>query len=145
MKHNAAISLSLDMTERSRASEKQRRPTAVDDVMLRFAARQAEELGVDFKELLKELSSRSTEWRVRKEGATPQLLQKIDAKLDEIEQARGVKSLRAAKMKEWTELGAELLMLDDDGLHFRKVLAVAREALKAGRKLNDAIDEFHKK
>lgn len=132
------------MAERSRASEKPRRATAVDPFAWRFQQRRAEGLGVDFEALVKELSSRSTEWRVAKGGATPQLLKKVEARLAEIEQERGTAS-RSALLKEWNEVGADLLELDDKSDHFRQALMGAREVLEAGRKLRDALNVFRKK
>jgi hypothetical protein len=145
VKHNSAISFAHDMAERSRPSEKARRPTAIDDVMWRFAERRAEELGVDFRELVTKLSSRPTEWRARAQGATPQLLQKVEARLAEIEEERGVASSRAALLKAWSEMGAELLMIDDDGKLFKEMLESARDVLAAARKLDGAMNAFRKK
>lgn len=113
--------------------------------MWRFAARRADELGVNFDEMVEELSSRSTAWRVRKEGATPQLLEKVESRLSAIEESKGLKSTRGEMLKAWSEIGAELLLLDDEGLHFRQASGVAKDVLSAGKKLHEALSVFRKK
>lgn len=133
------------MPERSRTGEKARRPTAVDDVMWRFAERRALDLGVDFDELLDQVSSRSTAWRSRKQGASPQMLRKVEARLTEIEEERGAKSSRSRLLEEWKDMGAELLLLDDESVHFKQAAAGVREVLAAGRKFQEALAVFRKK
>lgn len=131
------------MTRDPGGGEDSRRPTAVDDVMQRFSQRRAKELGVDWDELAKKHSSRSTAWRAATSGATPKLLRAIDAELTEIEEALGLSKSRGAMLQAWNELGADLLLLDDDGLTFRRVCDGVRKNLQAAKELQAANAVFH--
>jgi hypothetical protein len=143
LKHNTAISFALTVTERSRGSEKRRRSTLLDAVLWRFAEQRATSLGLDFEDVVTEVSSRSTAWRAEKQGATPQLIEKVEERLAEIERERGLPEGLSEKFREWCEVGGQLLLMNEQ--HFDQALDGAREVLDASRKLREGIAVFKKK
>lgn len=122
-------------------SGEQQRPTAVDDPVWRLWRSRAESVNADFEQLVEGVSSRSTAWRADSGGATPQLVRKVDAKLEELEKKKGVAS-RGDLLRQWTELGAELLMLKDELTSFRGAIEGARDILAYGRRLTGAVSKF---
>jgi hypothetical protein len=137
------------MAERSRGSEKAgeeshaKRPTVVGDARWRVAERRASALKVDIWKLVEELSSRSTAWRTRVSGATPQLMTKIEARVTELEKEKGLDQ-RMALLEEWNKVGADLLSLADD-VHFKQAIEGARRVLDAGKRLQEAVAAFQEK
>jgi len=90
-----------------------------------------------------EVSSRSTAWRAEKQGATPQLIEKVEERLAEIERERGLPEGLSEKFREWCEVGGQLLLMNEQ--HFDQALDGAREVLDASRKLREGIAVFKKK
>lgn len=92
------------------------KPNAADPVMLKLAQRRAADLGVAWEDVIERAGiSRTTDWRLTKGDASSASMKKIERALAEIEDEKGVAVIdsRAARLREWNEIGAELLLLDD--------------------------------
>lgn len=153
MKRGAAIAFEFDVKRTEHTGDghdsppTELRPTAADHALVRFAERRAEDLGLNWRELLAEIGVRDRAGihRVKKLGLTTKQLRAIEKRLDDIEHDRGVTASRGTQLREWIAVGAELLTLDDDSQLFRDMLAGVTDNLRNAKKLAESRATFRRK
>lgn len=109
--------------------------------MWKLAQRRAEVLGVPFDEVLKKAEiSRSTIWRGETGKASVATLRRVEDKLTELEEERGIEGeSAAARLRVWNMLGVELLLLDDSEGTFNEMIGRVQRILDLKKEQAEAM------
>ncbi len=124
--------------------KKTAKPNAADPVVVKLAQRRAADLGVQWEDVLERAElSRTTGWRLTTGEASAASIKKIERALEAFEQEKGVAVIdsRGARLREWNELGAELLLLDDANpfTTFNEMIGRVRKVVEAKKAEADAM------